>query len=153
MTYPSTKVRVENAERAAREFGVTFPSGFAQSFIDSPPTTDDRMKFLLALADSALESLIPSLLNEVNTIAQASQIDVPSVGKIQEIYDCFALLVPSSHAGSLANILNAGWRASLDDSFWKDMPHVQLRKREILNEIVLKSIEVFEIEQILGHAS
>ena len=53
----------------------------------------------------------------------------------------------------LADILNAAWKAFRQPDFWKDSPQVFEKKDLILKELVLKNIELFEIEQILQEAS
>jgi hypothetical protein len=151
-SYPPTQVRIENAARAAKQFRVNIPAEFSKSFLDSPPTLDDRVTYLLKLADAALSNSVASLLAEVDTIANAAKIAAASDEKIREAFECFKLLVPTTNAGSLVNILVAGWKAYHDADLWKEMPHVLQRKREILNELVLKSVEVFEIEQILSES-
>lgn len=151
--YPSTRTRTDNAEKAAIRFGATVPHGFSSSFLDSPPATDDRAKFLSTLVDAALSDAVPNLLTEVDVIGQAAMIPSTSVDRVRDAFECFKLIVPATGAESLANILNAGWKAYLDADLWKEIPHVQRRKREVLSELILKSVEVFEIEQILGQST
>ena len=62
----------------------------------------------------------------------------------------FRLFVPARRPQSLADILNAGWRSFLDVGGWPGADNVKDEdRRGLLNELVLKSIEVFEINHIL----
>jgi len=46
--------------------------------------------------------------------------------------------------------LNASWQAYHDIDLWKSIPDVLERKDQILKDLVLKNIEIFEVEQILN---
>ena len=59
------------------------------------------------------------------------------------------MLVPAEGAKSLADIVEAGWRALEDDTIWKNMPWLASSKDVIVKELVLKSLEVLDIEAIL----
>ncbi len=37
-----------------------------------------------------------------------------------------------------------------DNAFWQNEPQIGVKKDEILKELVLKNIELFEIQEILG---
>jgi hypothetical protein len=49
----------------------------------------------------------------------------------------------------LADILNAAWHLSEEESLWADRPQVFEKKDRLLKELVLKNIEIFEVEQRL----
>lgn len=148
--YPTNQARVSNNVAAAARFGVTVPSGFANGFLKSPDATDERSKFQLALADAALEDIAPTLLDEVDAIASAASIPLPSEERIKDALDSFRLMVPAARSEALVNILNAGWEAYHDGDLWKNLPNVFEHRIDVLNELVLKSVEILEIEQILG---
>ena len=58
--------------------------------------------------------------------------------------------MPAEKCKCLADILNAAWLAYRDLAFWEHNPQIAERKDTILKELVLKNIELFEIEQTLG---
>ena len=59
-------------------------------------------------------------------------------------------MVPAQHSKSLSNILNAAWMAYEDKSLWKSiMEEPGRQKEQILKDLILKNIEIFEVEQIL----
>ena len=65
----------------------------------------------------------------------------------------FELVVPASHCKSLADILNAAWHACANTDLWKGIPGVVEHKDRILKDLVLKNIEIFEVEHILSGGS
>lgn len=150
LLYPSNSTRAANAVRAAKRFSAVVPPGFESAFSDAPPSNDDKVKFLLKLADASLEAVVEKLIDEVDSLATAASIPIVSQERVADAFEAFTLMVPATGASSLANILNAGWKASLDSSLWTGLPNVYASKRAVLNEIVLKSVEVLEIEQIMG---
>jgi hypothetical protein len=61
-------------------------------------------------------------------------------------------MVPAEHSKGLVNILNAAWEGWLEPDFFID-PEYNKRRLENLREVVLKSIEVLEIEIRLEEAA
>ena len=46
--------------------------------------------------------------------------------------------------------MNSAWQAYHNPDLWKNIPDVLGRKDQILKDLVLKNIEIFEVEQILS---
>ena len=59
-------------------------------------------------------------------------------------------VVPATGCNTLPDILNAAWKAYEDPRLWDDIPHVMKKKDSVLKDIILKNIEVYEIEQIMS---
>jgi hypothetical protein len=59
-------------------------------------------------------------------------------------------VVPAEHCKNIADILNAAWLGFGDSLLWADIPQVRQKKDKVLKELVLKNLEVFEIEQIIA---
>jgi hypothetical protein len=57
-------------------------------------------------------------------------------------------VVPPVGGAGLADILNAGWRVFEDDGFWKEYDHIYNDKARVLRDLLLKSIELIEVEEI-----
>lgn len=148
--YPSTKLRISNAVAAGKRFRADVPGDFQGSFVEAKVPSDERFKFLLDLAEVALNAVVTKLLDEVDKVGNQLNIPRPSSDRSQEALQAFRLMVPAKNAESLVNILNAGWKAYHDDDMWKELPNVYAERTVILHELVLKSIEVLEIEQLLG---
>lgn len=148
--YPTMLVRIDNLLKAAAAYGVTPSPGYRNQFEDSGPLTLlDEDTFRLEIADDALTRLVDRLITEADDVVTASGIVNWSDAQRKKIVKRFKLVVPYEECNCLADILNAGWEAFRDPDFWKDSPQVFEKKDLILKELVLKNIELFEIEQIL----
>ena len=91
--------------------------------------------------------MIPDLLALVaRELAHVPMIDEH---EIERIVSRYKVMVPAEKTRSLADIINAGWCVNEDVNFWKDTPFANKRVT-ILRELVLKNIEVFEIEKTRG---
>jgi len=151
VNYPNMLTRVQNLIKAARAFEVEIPQDYQSLFKDSEEQTMTKAdEFRLSIADKALGKVIDELLTKVNEILDSSGIKKPSKDEEQRIYERFRQVVPAENTESLPAILNAAWRAYEEQDFWKDIPQVSDKKDVTLKELVLKNIEVFEIEQILS---
>ena len=150
--YPNFRRRAENLAKAAKAFGVKVGTTYANLFedLDTPDLTDGQ-KFMLSIADNALEEIVPDLINRANEAIENSGVTIAAESEAKRISERFQLVVPAENAKCLADILNAGWTAMRDANLWKDIPAVnQGSKRnrdKVLKELILKNIEVFEIEQ------
>lgn len=149
-SYPLRSVRVSNMEKAAKHYHAHHPNGFAASFLDEQLLSDDRTKFLVSLADAALAEVVPSLLQVAGSLIDTATIPLVDDGKIDTASRCLQRLTPVAKIGSLAEIIVAGWRAYHDRSLWIANPRVHADRFAILKELVLKSVEVLEIEQLTG---
>ena len=79
-----------------------------------------------------------------------SGIPASDPAQVDRIYVRFKLVVPAEKCLCLADILNAAWKAFRDTTFWQGDPQIGDKKDEVLKELVLKNIELFEIQEILG---
>ena len=104
----------------------------------------------MSTTDHALKEVVKDLAQEVDNIAHHAKIPERSETNIQKSYECFKKLVPTSRTKSLADIINAGCKAYHDDDLWSDKQELEESKLTILFDVILKSIEVLEIEAILG---
>ena len=149
--YPNTKSRVHALVDAANQYRYETPQNFSNQFedLEEPSDQEKNKKFLLHIADEARQSLIKETIDRVENLLESFGVEKRSTEKVDECRDLFSKLVPSSNAASLANILNGAWKALLDPDLWKDAD-MNDRKEYLLTEIVLKAIEVLEIEERLA---
>jgi hypothetical protein len=54
--------------------------------------------------------------------------------------------MPASGGHSLADIVNAAWKAYLTKDFWSEKTVPNARKFEVISELAFKSIEVLEYQ-------
>lgn len=153
--YPNTLTRVRNHTIAAKAYKASIPTDYEKYFIDrSTAHLTDADLFRLKIADAALNDVIKTLIDEADKIAANAGICPEDTGpEIDKILSQFKKVVPAEDVSCLANILIAAWRAHEDASLWIDRPNVCKDKESILKELVLKNIEVFEIEQIRKEAA
>lgn len=146
--YPKIKTRITNLLSAANAYSVVSPEHYEDNYKDDLDSTDDSHKLLMSAADHAVKTVVDELIQEVNDIVNASGVPARNPALILEANKFFELLVPASGAGSLANIINAGWIAYNNKNLWSDNIEIQRDKNNILYDLVLKSIEVLEYESI-----
>lgn len=149
--YPNFRRRVKDLKAGAEAFEVKVPPKYSDLFEDfsEPPDYERNKKFLLSLADSASEQQGTDLIALAGKIVLEANVPLPSEEKTAEIYRDLELIAPAHSAVSLANILNAGWRAFHDEKLWAGISQIKSR-RAVLKELLLKSIEVLEYEEIVN---
>jgi len=145
--YPRLTTRVRNLVEIAPRFGVKPPEGFEGLFEDDPEADyQNSMRFNLTVADEALGDLRESIFNKAQALLSDEFVPTPSDDEASQILRWIRLVVPAKGARSLADILNAAWLAFEDKTLWKDIPDLHKKKDDVLKELILKNIEIFEIE-------
>ena len=150
--YPNMIRRVRFQLQAARQYGITAPNDYESWFQDrdEPSDDDQREKFLVELADKAADELVPELITHADSLLRQPGLPNWSTEEglkvhtdaVERIYEDFCLVAPSEKAGHLANILNAGWKATMNN-----IPEIlEHSSQAVLRELILKSIEVMEFE-------
>lgn len=153
--YPRRMNRVQNLIKAAEEYGLAYSPNYRELFNDDPPSEPvSGEEFWLSVADQALDSFVPDLINRAKACIPLEDKQTDKIGivrststEVERIYARFKHVVPAERCTCLADILNAAWKAFSDTSLWKDLPLYE-RKDRVLKELVLKNIETFQIEQI-----
>jgi len=150
--YPNVKRRVEHLVTAASSWNITVPSNYLGLFQDKKEPTDEVQRFLVSLADDGSLFVAQELAKKAATYLSTAP--KREDNKVKYIAERFRLAVPGDKAGSLTNILNAAWQALEDPNFnneWKSKLQLDDKGVEgLLKELVLKSIEILEIEQRVG---
>lgn len=92
--------------------------------------------------DRAAESIYTEIAHAAATIIQRSSVSTPNEGKIAEVITAFQRGVPVAEQTELCDVVCAGWRLirSADEAGDAD-------RWRLINELVLKSIEVGEFER------
>jgi hypothetical protein len=146
--YPSLETRVANLCRAAREMGIETSADYESMFsTQANPHLSREEIFRLELADSATEDMIETAMQLADQVATEAKIAKPSPEEAKRILSRFHKVVPAEKCTSLTAILNAAWIAYEDASLWSIIGPVRKNRERVLSELVLKNIEVFEIEQ------
>jgi hypothetical protein len=146
--YPTMTDRIESMVSASDRSGIRVPEGYSALF--TPSETQDADDFLLLISDEAVKQILDKLFDLASQYTQAKSL-IQTTEDVSAIVNYFEKCVPAIQAKSISSILNAGWQIrsagknpwahedafSNDDEGWHGT----------LNELLLKSLEVFEIEQ------
>jgi len=153
-TYPSMKSRIAGMLQCAAQFGVAQPAGYIDQFDDDPPANiSPSDAFRLSLADQAVDNLRPELIAFADNVFTQAGLSPPDDAEQQRILKRFEKLVPAENCKSLSDILNAAWLASNCDTLWAALAFTQTERQRILDDLVLKNLELLEMETILADVS
>ncbi len=150
--YPSLVDRAAALVKASTKVGSPAPPNFTEQFVESTPPSTDIDGFLLTLSDAATESLLDALITEAFTFCIDHGLVQATSGDINPIIKSFDNLVPANGTQSLASIINAGWHvySNLGPSWppsYMQLNNDPAKQQVVLNDLVLKTVEVYEIEQ------
>jgi hypothetical protein len=151
--YPSTTLRAEYLQTYASKLGVSAPLDFSNRFEQelSPFRPNSKNRLQMDLADEASSILLPDIVDSVLDTCKNRGVLPPSKMETDGILEKFLLGVPAEQTSGLGVILNAGWIAFKSEAFM-ELASDSVRMAAI-NELVLKSVEVFEIERMTTRGS
>jgi hypothetical protein len=148
--YPIFNKRISNMITAANAYGYQeeIPKNYRPYYEEPVLTpTKDLNQFLLSLVDTTLERVIDKLIDIVNDNLDSGDIPRPTKNETDRILNCFSQLIPAENVFSLADIINAAWKANNNNNLWKEMDINEEKRIEIISNLSLKTIEVLDIEQ------
>lgn len=151
--YPADATRAQYLEDNAARVGVTISGSYKTRFAaqNSPFHPERNQNFQMILADCASETLVTPVADHVARLCANRGVSPPDAQETEDILCNFLSGVPAEHTTGLGAILNAGWSAFKDPNFMAgDLDQDRIKT---INELVLKSIEVHEIERITYHGS
>ena len=150
IAYPKLVKRVNYLVKAAHKYEFDVPEGYEDIFENrTEPQLASIDKLRLSISDYMLDRISDELISKAEDIIAETEIPKPSKMESNRISKRFELVVPASRCKCLADILNAAWQAYGNHNLWKEVPEVVEHKNQILKDLVLKNIEIFEVEQIL----
>ena len=74
-------------------------------------------------------------------------IPLPTEDEVKEVERALRCLVPARAPASVSAVLNAAWLLAEDADLWKKHSGLGERKTQILTELSLKTLEVFDIAE------
>ena len=149
-TYPKLVKRVNYLVKAAKKYQFKVPKCYENMFKNrTEPQLASMDKLRLSISDYMLDKIVDDMIAKAEDIISKTNISRPSDEGSKKIYKRFKLVVPAQNCKSLSEILNAAWQAYGNPDLWKEIPNVVEHKDQILKDLVLKNIEIFEVEQIL----
>jgi hypothetical protein len=140
--------RVSHLISAAEAKGIDIPSDFASVFCASATPTDPGIKLLKSVAEDVSSSVVQELIDLAWNFADNKEIPTRSPEHVKGICGQFRLnIAPTSEALPLVDILNAGWECQQGRNLWKKIPNIRRERDRILTDLMLNSMEVWEIHQ------
>jgi hypothetical protein len=154
--YPAIADRVTFLMRNAERLGLVGLPDYGSYFEAEKLLDGDTTKYLLGLSDEVRAELEEQIFADAEEVFATWGLPEHSSDETQRIYESFVALTPAIKASCLANIVNAGWRMYLAGfSDWDKYAVIRNNTRKaqsVLNDLILKSAEVFEIQR-MGSAS
>ena len=147
--------RARDMINAAASYGIEASTTYEDLFDDLSVDALSREEIFLAeTADAVAASLVSKVVTMAQQEIARTGIERCSAQGVANAMTKLRQRVPVDGAASIADILNAGWQAQLDAGFWDQRHEDSKRAGDTgLKELLLKSIEVFEIEKLTGDAS
>lgn len=146
--YPTLPKRVEHQLKAAHKLGVPVPDQHKMMFQPVKAISGSERAFLIELAESATDSLVDELIDEAGSLVAERQTATIRPEEVASAFEAFRLLVPVQGSVTLPEIINAGWRATHEETLWSEYPQISGKRRIVLNELLLKSAQVLEFNTI-----
>lgn len=144
--YPRIKDRVAVLEKFATGAGIRLPGAFSQTFV----LDESQQPWPRVIADAPALALVPKLAAKAQQVLGYGSTTKHDLAEIERHANRFRRNFPAIGASSIAHLINAAWRVYEEPAFvdrFKGSDRQLLKVRTALNELLLKSIEVFEIEQ------
>ena len=155
-TYPKWTTRVNNLLRAADAYRISAPVAYGNLFDDSGEEVDAgaQTAILQDLADIASQSVVPLMIDLANKQVTDAGVPEGSQAAVKRIYDDLSLhIVPARDPVALSDILNAGWKAFHDPTLWENTNLDKEQRDVTLKELLLKSVEVLEVQTRLREST
>ena len=162
--YPDLHKRAQYLIEASNEYGLDPIPNYSELFeLESEPELTAGDRFLLDIIDEVLTRIVNSLIIKAHELVPAQvaahptrknavnpEKEAPTPDELKRILDRFKFVVPAERVSCLADLINAAWSAFLEEDFWRDIPNIgdEENRDTILKELILKNIEILEIDQI-----
>lgn len=150
---PPVEVRVaklieaSNLFREYRGGGYVVPRDYSCLFEMQPEPKTEQDKLIVSLVDSASSHITNDLMQFTHEVLSTAKLPKLSDDVVKETCASYKFAIPHDKADNLTNILSAAWRVYHDKDFWGHLSQVE-SSQKVLKELVLKNIEVLEIQQI-----
>lgn len=146
-SHPSHKKRISVLSDIASNEGGVVPNFGALEFAPEKSAGQPQMRFLIKIAESAVDKVVPGLWKQVDDLVSKSHLIRPAPDRSNMILDCFKMNVPAHSPKCIGDIINAGW------DYYMELETEALPFNEFsdsvdtLNEMMLKTVEVLEFNR------
>lgn len=151
--YPSVERRAQYLEVHAPLLNVATRPNFTSEFVKqvSPFHVASISELQMSVADAASDALVQSIAHHVLGLMNSRKLSPPDDAETNSIVSRFLKGVPAEHTTGVGAIINAGWAVLKSAHFMARFDNAERMKT--INELVLKSIEIFEIERMISNGS
>ncbi|HEY3326137.1 MAG TPA: hypothetical protein VGK14_03085 [Novimethylophilus sp.] len=151
--YPSMKNRIEAMSSAAKKLGIDVPTDFEERFDEEDGEAEPQKALLLSLSDEISNMLLDELLVVAIDKIKCAGIEACDKAAVDKIVDAYKKMVPASGTTGIDAVVNAAWKFKNTHSHYWASYHPRMKNNEanrlrLLNDLVLKSFEIFEIERL-----
>ncbi len=142
--YPSLVTRISVVSNVAARDGVRSPSHQALGFEDESRRGDARLRFVVRMAEEGVAAITGALWDRVLEIVVKSNLQRPDHTNALRHLKEYQMGIPGHRPTCLGNIVNAGWLRYAEIVKAHTSAKVVSEELDHLNEILLKTVEVFE---------
>lgn len=151
--YPDMRVRADYLVVIAKRYNFDTPDGYEEMFDADTPLKDGFESFLLRIADEVVKTHVEQLGDHASKIVMNNYLDHYSEDEVNIALEAFRLGVPIVDKSSLSSIVNAAWIFKKEGmQAWENRyPSIyedDSRKSAMLSDLIYKSIEVLEIQEL-----
>jgi hypothetical protein len=145
--YPTNSTRVAVIRRMAAGENITLPEFSALGFKTDARRGDARHQFIVSQAEAAVADVTDELWTIVLTIVERAPLKRPDKTHADDHLNNLKVGIPSPKIECVGNVINAGWQRY--DEIVEDAkdPKELSDRLSLLNDILLKTIEVFEYQR------
>lgn len=150
--YPTLGQRVGYIRSGAKHFDINLPEWHDKVFFDDDINTNSGAEvdqIAIELADLTTKTVFEAVLSEVEKLV-GHRLRVSRSESVAQIFDSFVHLIPAQHKPDLTDVICAGWEIYLRPDTWDKKQVPDTRRLAVLNDLILKTIEVSEFETRIG---
>jgi hypothetical protein len=148
-TYPASEDRVQYLKDGAAKLNLSYDNDLFARWLSSPPSSGTAGN-ILSFSDSAVREVYPNICDRAFGLLKQAAMPMCDEIAVSRVMHALGRGVPDGDGATLAEIVTAGWRYLRDKgglSLDKEQPQLVM-----LNELMLKSVEVSEFKLRIGNA-
>lgn len=145
--YPTNQTRVNTIRRFATAEGIKLTEFRTLGFSpDARPGLPDH-QLLISAAEAAVADITEELWSITLQIVSEASLIRPKPVRARHQLKNYRIGIPSQKTECIGDVIVAGWQRYDEIVRQKAAPKITLSKLDELNEIILKTLEVFEFRQ------
>ena len=144
--YPTYSTRLSAIRSAAEKEGLKVPDDISLDFEKELDSGDPSEKFIVRMAERSVSQIFTDLWDRAMLVLTEGGVKRPSEQESMMIVNGLRKGVPANAATCLGSIAIAGWRCFQELQRSRVRPEILMRECDVLNELLLKSIEVLEFQ-------